>query len=316
MKKLLMAVCCVAALCCCGNKEQKTEGKDDVAEKEVKSQDSGIDILTDEDGSVDSVYYDSEGRVVRVSQTGADMYGDKKEPIVDLLTYSSTGKLVRVEHWQHRKSGNPAVSECLFGYTKEGRLYSVTQRNMWVKNKEESKSVFAYDRLGRLLSIVNGKRKCEFDYDKAGHMTAQTIVDFDVNDEKMRDDRWTYEYDAAGNCVKASSLITKNVGLMNEDTVRYNYTFDYDQKGRCVAENDCGVDIRYNYNSKGVQVNYVVTTDGQPMTCSVKSTAKTTRELLYRLRSTDDFRQPFTINLDVITLSLAWFNQDLMAAGK
>lgn len=316
MKKLVFAFCGLLVLCCCEKKVQKVESTDKVQKEEVKSQDPGVDVLTDEDGSIDSVYYDAEGRVVRISQTGVDVYGDKKEPVVDELTYNGIGKLQRTMHYEYRKNGNPDVSECLFGYTKEGRLYQVTFRKPWDKDKKETKTTFAYDRYGKLLNIVNDKRKCEFDYDKEGRMISQAIVDFDINNEKTKDDLWTYEYDSIGNCIKASGLITKNVGLANEDTIRNNYTFAYDQKGRCVAENDCGVDIQYSYNSKGVQVNYIVTTDGQPMTCAVKSSAKATRPHLYRLRSTEDFRQPFTINLDVISLTLAWFNENLTTTEK
>lgn len=311
-----------AAFVGCGDKTEKKDAeqkKAPEAKEEVVTDGPSVDIITSEDGSIDSIYYDAEGKITRISQTGKDVYGEPKLPIVDVFAYTATGKLGNITHTVNNSNGSPAVSYYVFSYTKEGRLYTCTYRTQGKPERGkkkvpmvESKDVIGYTMKGELLKITNGNLTREFDYDKEGHLISQLITDYDANNDKTRDELWSYAYDDEFRCTQAVAHITKNVGLLNEDTVSNAYNFEYDKKGRLISENDCGdVTISYNYNSKGCQVNYQANVGGQILVSNIKPGCTKPRNLIYRQRGTDLFNEPYYVNLSVVCLPLSWFNADV-----
>lgn len=331
MKKYLFASCMVvaaAAFIGCGNKPEKkdvTPEKNDAPAKEAVVTDGpSVDVIVSDDGSVDSVYFDANGKISRIAQTGKDVYGETKLPIVDIFAYTPSGKLGNITHTVYNTNGNPTVSKYIFSYTKEGRLYTCTYRTPGkpVRGSKktpmvESKDEIGYTMGGALLKITNGKMLREYDYDKEGHLITQVITDFDENDEKTRDEVWNYSYDDQFRCKEVVAHITKNVGMLNEDTVSNVYRFDYDTKGRMISENDCGdVTISYSYDSKGRQVNYQANVGGQVLVSNINNGSTKPRNVIYRQRGTDLFCEPYYINLSVVCLPLSWFNADLTEPKK
>ena len=176
--------------------------------------------LTDAEGNVTQYAYDTWDRLIKVTDAlgNATQYAyDKNSNLISLTdakdntteyTYNRLNRLTMTtypdgskEAYAYNQVGNLVSKVCrdesmiAYSYDALNRLVTKAYPNAEAKGKRSNgKVMYAYDKIGRLVSIANGSNTDTFAYDAAGRVI-----------QAVQDNRTlAYEYDAVGNRTKMS----------------------------------------------------------------------------------------------------------------
>ncbi len=188
-----------------------------------------VTAVTDERGHNTSYLYDHAGNVTKVT-----------DPLDNTVTYTYDGN----GNILSMTDEEGIVTE--YSYDSGDRLLSIT--------REEESISFAYDELGRLISVEDSCGHTETaDYDGEDRLTAY---------EDKENNRTTYTYDSAGRITAETApngAITKYTYDKNgnclavEDALGHKTTYEYDANNRLTKVTDAAENcVTYDYDARGM----------------------------------------------------------------
>lgn len=196
-----------------------------------------IESLRDQANVGVSYVHDAAGQITTVTHSGGAVLVRK--------THDSQGRL------RQRALGNGVVTD--FGY--EGRNLHLV-RTVDARGLELSRFQYAYDRVGRVTSILTHLGQWLYDYDLAGRLTGAT---FESGDGSLSDRAWSYRYDAVGNRTETTTdgvLQRYESNEVNQYTSSTTGEFVYDLDGNLSAWQNEGGSYEFEYDASNHLVGW------------------------------------------------------------
>ena len=247
-----------------------------------------IDTVTDGSGTID-LDYDQSDRLTKITYPGGRFLeytydaGDRRTSLTDRdgdrvnYTYDAAGRLASLTDGDD----NLIVS---YQYDEVGRLsredkgngtytvyrYDLANQPLSIENYApddtlNSSSTYAYDSLGRQISLTTLDGEWTYDYDAIAQLTGAV---FNSTNPDIPNQNIAYEYDAVGNRVNTiengenTEYTTNN---LNQYTEVDGFEYEYDDDGNLTSKTNEEGTFTYAYNSENQLVsltepNGIVTT--------------------------------------------------------
>ncbi|MBQ4379334.1 MAG: RHS repeat-associated core domain-containing protein [Treponema sp.] len=205
---------------------------------------------TDRKGNVTKYYYDALDNLIRIeNDSGAvERVYDSEGRIISELFKNNSGKTVKSENWDY---GEREVVHTLGGKYSKKYVFNAFGEITEVSDENGSKTIFAYDILGRKISEKDAYgNETEFSYNGRGQITKIIFPDKNY---------LCYEYDSDSNCTSAADrdgLLWKKsydadgrVKSFSKRPFTLTEYYEYDEFDQIVSVSKNHVSLRKAYTS-------------------------------------------------------------------